>query len=270
MKIDLHLHSTASDGTLSPSALTWAARAGGLDVIALTDHDTCAGVDEALASLPANLHLVPGIELSTTVDANELHILGYFIDHKNEALVRHATKAAERRADRVRRMLELLKKYNIHLTFDDVLADTGSVRGVLGRPHVARVLQRKGHVQTIGEAFDRFLGDGGPCFLPTELLHPRDAIALIDAAGGVSMWAHPRGDIFERMLPQLIEWGIRGLECIRPRLMPSEIQLFEETAKHHQLLISGGSDWHGIWHGRLGDFFVRPQEIHALLQVGGI
>lgn len=264
------MHSTASDGSLSPSALTWAARAGGLDVIALTDHDTCAGMDEALAKLPENLHLVAGIELSTTLDGTDLHILGYFIDHKNEALAKHAHSALNLRAERVRNIIELLKKYNMHLTYEDVVADVGGTRGVLGRPHVARALQRKGYVQTIGEAFDRFLGDHGPCFLPTELLHPRAAIDLLRDAGGVSLWAHPRPDAFERVFPMLLEWGIGGLECIRPRATPTEVQFLEEHAKHHGLLISGGSDWHGTWHGRLGDFFVRNEDVEALLHAGGI
>ena len=270
MKLDLHLHSTASDGSLSPSALTWAARAGGLDVIALTDHDTCAGMDEALAKLPANLHLIPGIELSTTLDGTDLHILGYFIDHKHEALAQHAQAAVDLRAERVRNIIELLKKYDIHLTYEDVTADGGGTRGVLGRPHVARALQRKGYVQTIGEAFDRFLGDNGPCFLPTELLHPRAAIDLLREAGGVSLWAHPRPDAFERVFPMLLEWGIGGLECIRPRSTASEVQFLEEHAKHHGLLISGGSDWHGTWHGRLGDFFVQNEDVEKLLHAGGI
>lgn len=270
MKIDLHLHSTASDGSLSPSALTWAARSGGLDVIALTDHDTCAGIDEALSSLPDNLHLIPGVELSTTLNGDELHILGYFIDHKHQALVDHERAAKQSRAIRVRRMTELLRERGMNVTYEDVVQDAGSERGVLGRPHVARALVRKGHVQTIGEAFDRFLGDEGPCFLPTELLHPREAIALIHDAGGVAMWAHPRPDLLERLLPQMQVWEMDGLECIRPRLQPSEVQFIEETAKHHNMLRSGGSDWHGTWHGKLGDFFVRAEEVEALLQVGGI
>lgn len=270
MKIDLHLHSTASDGSLSPSALVWAARSGGLDVIALTDHDTCTGIDEALGSLPDNLHLIPGIELSTTLDGAELHILGYFIDHNHPRLVEHARTAAERRSARVRNMLGLLADRGINLSYDDVLAAAGTSTGVLGRPHVARALQRAGHVQTIGEAFDRLIGDSGPCFLPTELLDPRSAIELIIEAGGISAWAHPRYDQFERLLPQLMEWGIQGVECIRPRSLPSEIQFYEGTTKEKNLLVTGGSDWHGSWHGRLGDWSVTHDEVEDLLAAGGM
>jgi predicted metal-dependent phosphoesterase TrpH len=270
VKIDLHVHSTASDGSLSPSAVTWAARAGGLDVMALTDHDTIDGMAEALASAPDHLHVIPGVELSTTLDGAELHILGYFIDPTDAGMIQHSRSATTLRAQRVRNIIALLSKYSINITYDDVVADAGGSLGVLGRPHIARAMLRKGYVQTIGEAFDRFLGDSGPCFLPTELLHPRAAFELIAAAGGISVWAHPRPDMFDRLLPQMMEWGLRGVECIRPRLQPSEVQHFEETAKLNDLLVSGGSDWHGTWHGRLGDFYVTQDEIAALLEAGGI
>ena len=223
-----------------------------------------------MRSLPNNLHVIPGVELSTTLDNAELHILGYYIDHTNEALVAHAETALLKRAERIRQMIQLLARHKVHITYDDVLAEDDSHTGMLGRPHVARALQRKGYVQTVSEAFDRFLGDNGPCFLPTELLHPRAAIEMIGNAGGVAVWAHPRMDVFERLLPSLKGWGLRGLECIRPRAQPSEIQFFEETAKQQQMLVTGGSDWHGTWHGRLGDFYIRPDEIAAFLDVGGL
>ncbi len=270
MKIDLHMHSTASDGSLSPSALTWAARAGGLDVISLTDHDTCAGLAEAVSALPDKLHLIPGIELSTTHDGCELHILGYFIDYTNQHLLYHSRTALEKRAERVRNIIGLLKQYDIHISYDDVLFDVIGTGGILGRPHVARAMQRKGYVQTVSEAFDRFLGDAGPCFLPTELLQPREAIELIAGAGGVAVWAHPRADQYARFLPDLAGWGLRGVECIRPRAQPSEVQSLEASARAHGLLISGGSDWHGTWNGRLGDFFVSGEDVAGLLEFGGL
>jgi predicted metal-dependent phosphoesterase TrpH len=270
MKVDLHLHSTASDGSLSPSAVVWAARAGGLDVISITDHDTVAGVTEALAALPEAMHVIPGVELSTTLDGIELHILGYFIDPFDPPLVAHANHAIDARRTRVQRMLELLRKYNIQISFDDVLATTEGSARVLGRPHVARALQKKGYVQTPAEAFDRFLGDAGPCFLPTELLHPRAAIEMIHAAGGVAVWAHPRADALARLLPEMVDWGLRGLECFRPRAAPEEIVAAQTLAERHQLLLSGGSDWHGSWHGKPGDFYVESADINLVLEVGGI
>ena len=270
MRVDLHVHSTASDGSLSPSAVVWAARAGRLDVIAISDHDTCAGVPEAIQALPAALHVVPAIELSTTLDGSELHILGYFIDPTNEKLLAHAEHAVTARRTRVQRILELLRKYNIHLTVEDVIAAAEGNPRVLGRPHIARALQRRGHVQSPSEAFDRFLGDSGPCFLPTELLEPRAAIDLIAEAGGVAIWAHPRGDVLARELSRMIEWGLQGLECFRPRATPDDILMIQRSAQTHNLLLSGGSDWHGTWHGRLGDFSVDSDDIARLLEIGGL
>ena len=270
MKVDLHVHSTASDGSLSPSAGVWAARAGRLDVIAISDHDTCAGVPEALQALPDALHVVPAIELSTTLDGSELHILGYFIDPANKKLSAHAEHAVTARRTRVQRILELLRKYNIHLTVEEVVAAAEGNPRVLGRPHIARALQRRGHVQTQSEAFDRFLGDSGPCFLPTELLDPRAAIEMIKEAGGVPVWAHPRGDILPRELPRMVDWGLKGLECFRPRATPEEVVTIQRLAREHDLLLSGGSDWHGTWHGKLGDFAVDSDDIARLLEIGGL
>ena len=138
MKVDLNLHSTASDGSLSPSALVWAARSGGLDVIAVADHDTCAGVREAMCALPDAMHVIPAVELSTTLDGLEIHILGYFIDPENQKLRAHAEHAISARRMRVQRMLELLRKHNIHVSLDEVMAaNEGSSSQILGRPHVA-------------------------------------------------------------------------------------------------------------------------------------
>lgn len=270
MKVDLHLHSTASDGSLSPSALVWAARAGGLDVIAITDHDTVAGVQEATTALPDAIHVIPGVELSTTLEGSEIHILGYFIDPTNQTLLTHAEYAVTARRTRVQRMLELLRKYNIHVTFDEVVSAAEGSPRVLGRPHVARALQRKGYVQSPSEAFDRFLGDAGPCFLPTELLHPQAAIEMIHGAGGVALWAHPRADVLTRDLSRMIDWGLRGLECFRPRATVEDVAFIRELAGRYELLLSGGSDWHGTWHGRLGDFFVDSDDVARLLEAGGL
>src|SRR3712207_2107372 len=138
MKVDLHLHTTASDGSLSPSALVWAARAGGLHVIAITDHDTVNGVEEATRALPDAMHVIPGVELSTTLDGAEIHVLGYFIDPSNARLRAHADHAKIARQARVERMIDMLRKYAIHVTIDDVLVEAEGSSRILGRPHIAR------------------------------------------------------------------------------------------------------------------------------------
>ena len=270
MKIDLHLHTTASDGSLSPSALVWAARSGGLDVIAIADHDTCAGVEEARRALPNQVHVIPAVELSTTLDGSEQHILGYFIDPSHQAMKQYSEGAAEKRRERIRGMIEKLRAYGVKLTLEDVIAAAEPGTRSIGRPHLARALALKGYVQTVSEAFDRFIGDQGPAFLPTQLLSPKEGIDLIHQTGGVAVWAHPRTAALDKHLNAMLEWGLNGLECYRPNATPNETMYAEEHAKHHKLLMTGGSDWHGTWQGRLGDFYVGPDDVEALLEVGGM
>jgi 3',5'-nucleoside bisphosphate phosphatase len=270
LRIDLHLHSTASDGSLSPSGLLWAARAGGLDVIALTDHDTCAGVTEALGSVPDHLHVIPGIELSTHHDSCEQHILGYFIDHQHEALQKYSATAVDKRRERLKHMLSKLDALGLHLTIDEVADSAESNTRALGRPHLARAMVRRGFVPTVAEAFDRFIGDHGPAYLPTQLISAADGIKLIHEIGGVAIWAHPRVAALERYLDALVSWGMDGIECFRPSVASAESLHLEETALRRGLLITGGSDWHGTWQGRLGDFYVSHDEVEKLLEVGGM
>lgn len=270
MRIDLHLHTTASDGSLSPNALVWAARAGKLDVIAVADHDTCAGVETARRSLPNQVHVVPAVELSTTFESYEQHILGYFIDPQHEAMLHYSKGAVEKRRDRIRGMLARLEPLKISLTLDEVMAaaDPGTV--MIGRPHLARALVKRGYTQTVSEAFDRFIGDDGPAFLPTDLASPREAIELIHDAGGVAIWAHPRVSAAERHLDAFVQWGLDGLEIFRPSAVAVEAEQLENLARRRGLLMSGGSDWHGVWQGKLGDFYVSADEVAALLERGGI
>lgn len=270
VRIDLHLHSTASDGSLSPSALAWAARAGGLDVIAIADHDTTAGIREAEKANAGNLHIIPAIELSCTYLDREVHILGYFIDPEHRDILVYADGAVERRLERMRQMLALLADLRIHMTLDEVIAAAEPGTRVLGRPHLARALVARNHASTVADAFDRLIGDQGPAFVPTRLLEPCDAIKLIHTAGGTAIWAHPRPDAFQRDADTFVGWDLDGVECYRPRATPQDIANFEEYARRNSLLLSGGSDWHGVWQGRLGDFFVSPEEVGGLLSRGGI
>lgn len=270
MRIDLHIHSTASDGSLAPAALVSAARAGGLDVIAVADHDTCVGVETARQALRDQVHVVPAIELSTTFEGSELHVLGYFIDHKHERLSRYSEEAAERRRERVRGMIARLQPYSIKVTLEDVLAAAEPGTRMVGRPHLARALVQRGYVHSVSEAFERFIGDSCPAFLPTDLLSTEQGIQLIHETGGVAIWAHPRLTLLERHLPAMLKYGLDGIECYRPGLNAGEIEMLENRARQSRLLLSGGSDWHGIWNGKLGDFFVNSADVEALLEVGGM
>jgi predicted metal-dependent phosphoesterase TrpH len=270
VRIDLHLHSTASDGSLSPSALVWAARTAGLHVIALTDHDTAAGVNEASAAAVGAVHVIAGIEISTTYEAGELHMLGYFIDPAHPAICKYAQTAAVGRRKRMHAMIERLETLGVTVNFEEVVAAAGSEAAAIGRPHLARALVQRGYAQSFAEAFDRYIGDRGPAFLPTQLLTPHGAIDLIHEAGGLAVWAHPKPTLFQRDIHQFASWGLDGVECFRPRCPAEECLSLESRTKSLGLLVTGGSDWHGIWHGRLGEFSMSYDEVGAFLERGGI
>ena len=270
VRIDLHLHSTASDGSLSPSALVCAARTGGLHIVALTDHDTAAGLTEASQAAIDSIHVIPGIEVSTTHASGDVHVLGYFIDPGHPRLVAYMRDAEERRRERMRSMLGRLGDMGVRVPFEEVLAAAGPTARTLGRPHLARALISRGYAQTHAEAFDRFIGDHGPAYAPVDLATPREAIDLIHASGGIAVWAHPRFETFADEIGRFTEWGLDGIECFRPRSDPAESLRLEAYARTHRLLVTGGSDWHGTWHGKLGAFSVGPDEVGAFLERGGI
>jgi len=266
MKLDLHMHSHVSDGRLAPTAVVEAALAGGLDVIALTDHDTTRGVAEATAAAEGTgLTVVPGIEISTRHGEHDLHILGYWVDPSHPALVEHEEIARHRRVDRMHGMVDKLQRLGIDVEFDDVLKAAGPGTHVLGRPHLARALLERGHIRYFGEAFERFLRDGGPAFVLEAFPSVAEAIELIHRCGGLAVWAHPPRDTFEREIRDFAAAGLDGVECLRPAALPSDIQFLEGTANALGLMVTGGSDWHGPLHAALGDFFLREEDLSGFL-----
>lgn len=270
LRIDLHLHSTASDGSLSPAAVVQAAHAGGLHILALTDHDTTAGVAEAITASEGLVHVIPGLEVSCTHEGGEVHVLGYFIDPADPLITAYAERAGEVRRQRMHAMIERLAALGIGVDFEDVVAAAGPHASALGRPHLARALVSRGHIGTVAEAFDRFIGDAGPAYLPTDLAATHQAIEMIHAAQGLAVWAHPRPDLFERDIRRFVSWGLDGVECFRPRIDAADAIHLESSSRKLGLLVTGGSDWHGIWHGRLGSFSVSREEVGAFLERGGI
>lgn len=269
MKIDLHLHSHVSDGQLSPAALVQAAAVGGLAVIALTDHDTAAGVEEAVrAAEGLPLRVVPGIEVSTRAGEHEFHVLGYWIDPAAEPIRLYQASAAGRRVRRMEGMVGKLREMGIPITYEEVESAAGPAASI-GRPHLARALLAGGHTRYYGEAFERYISDAGPAFVAERFPTPEEAIAMIHAAGGVAVWAHPPLDLLAGVLPDFVAWGLDGVECFRPSLTGAEIQMLEHSARAHGLFPTGGSDWHGPHRGPLGEFFVRPHEVRELLERGG-
>lgn len=267
MKLDLHIHTSASDGSLSPRDVVEAARAGGLDIIAITDHDTIAGVGAAVAAAAGNIRVVPAIEISSQCGGAEMHVLGYSIDVANNELVSYANAAMQRRQERMRGMLDRLAQQNIHITYEEVIAGAGTRPDAVGRPHLARSLVERGHARSVNDAFDRFIGDESQAYLAVQLLSPAEAIDLIHAAGGIAVWAHPRIDIFDAEVRELRKRGLDGVECYRPRHSPADVQYFEAAAKELELIRTGGSDWHGTWHGKLGDYAVDSANTPELMEL---
>lgn len=272
MKLDLHIHTSASDGAWSPAQVVLGAVAGGLDVIAITDHDTVAGVGPAReAAQGRRIHVVPGIEVSSTSNGADVHVLGYFVDPDADALVKHGVAAAARRADRMREMIERLAEDGMEISYESVLEAAGPDGVVIGRPHLARVLVERGYATSVWDAFDRLIGDDSDAFVPTHLLEPAAAVELIREAGGVPVWAHPPADLLEALLPVMMEAGLQGLEVYRPRPRRAQVLRLESICKTTGLFTSGGSDWHNPDRGgALGDFFVSSDEVEGLLHAGGL
>jgi hypothetical protein len=271
MRLDLHIHTTASDGVWSPAAVTEHA-VGRLDVIAITDHDTVAGIDRAqraAAGLP--LHVIPAVELSSTFNGRDVHVLGYFVDPVAPALLDHETRAMGARERRMEEMIGRLREQGVMVDMDAVLHVAGPERGSIGRPHLARVLVEEGHAQNVPDAFNRWIGDGHPSFVPTALLDPVEAVAVVRAAGGIAVWAHPPSDLIDALLPGLVQGGLRGLEVYRPRVDPRRAARLERTARTAGLVVTGGSDWHTPEAGsEIGDFHVTGDELDLFLKEGGM
>lgn len=275
MRLDLHIHSTASDGACAPAEVVRMGVEGGLDVIALADHDTVAGLpaaQEAVAREKLPVHVVPALEVSSTTDeGREIHVLGYFVDPAARSIREHQERAEARRIARMETMVDRLGEQGVHVDMDDVYRVAGPSRHMIGRPHLASVLVEAGYAGSVSEAFDRWIGDGHPAFVPTALGSPTAAVHTVVQSGGVAVWAHPPEDLLDDLLPSLVEAGLQGLEVYRPFCSPRKTRRLERTAEEAGLLVSGGSDWHSPERNRpLGDFFVSSDEVEELLAVGGM
>jgi 3',5'-nucleoside bisphosphate phosphatase len=266
LRIDLHLHSTASDGTASPAEVVEAAVLGGLGLIALTDHDTTAGVRGAQQAAEGRpLQVIPGIEVSAGSDQGEVHILGYGVDPDYPELVEHGVRAGRRRLDRMVAMVARLNELGIPVTLEAVETIAGVDRASLARPHLARALVEAGVVEHPWEAFDRYIGDGLPAFVSTDLFPGEEAIELIHRAGGVAVWAHPPEEAMDALLPRFKRAGLDGMEVYRPRQTADKTARLARRARSAGLLAGGGSDWHGPEGGALGAFCLQLSEVGPLL-----
>jgi predicted metal-dependent phosphoesterase TrpH len=245
--VDLHTHTTASDGTYAPAELVREAARRGLRVLAVTDHDSVDGVGPALLAAREHppLEVVPGIEINTDGPGGEVHVLGYFLDWTAGWLGDLLRTFREERAARIHRIAERLAALGHPIDPAEVFALVQE--GAAGRPHVARVLVRHGYVATVREAFDRFLGAGKPAYVPHRKLEPREACAVIHRAGGLAVMAHPGlHDDPHPMIRELAGTGhLDGVECYYAEHSPEQTARFLALCRELDLVPTGGSDFHG-------------------------
>ena len=241
--VDLHSHSTASDGACAPAVVVREAHRLGLSAIALTDHDTTAGLAEASAEGERlGVRLVPGVELSAVEDDQETHILGLHL-HDISPIDDKLAGLRVMRRDRAMKIVELLNANGVRITFESVLEQAGDA--AIGRPHVARALIAEGWAVDARDAFDRYLASGRPGYVGKERLSIPDAIALIHRAGGLAIVAHPAQGGTRQRIRVLADHGLDGVEVKHPSHLPDDIQRLSALVEEFGLVPSGGSDWHG-------------------------
>lgn len=245
--VDLQVHSTASDGALPPEAVVRSAVDAGLVAIALTDHDTLAGVAAArAAAAPLGLRVVAGVELSVHFHGRELHVLGLHVRDIDGLEARLAAFRSDR-VGRAAAIVEKLAALGVTVTMDEVQAQASGAS--LGRPHIARALVARGHVAELREAFDRWLGNGRPAYVEKQRLEFVDALAMLHEAGALAVWAHPGRLGTSDLVRQVAQAGMDGMEIHHPSHSPDDRVRFAALAERHGLLKSGGSDWHGQFDG---------------------
>lgn len=247
--IDLHCHSTASDGHLSPTGLVEHAAAAGIATMALTDHDTVDGLDEAVtAGERVGVRVIPGIELTVQVPHGSMHMLAYLPTTRPLAIMSRMERQSQLRVERVRLIVEKLAGLGVRIDWEMVRA---RAKGQVGRPHVAQTLVETGYVETVQEAFDRYLADGGPAHVPNRGLEPDEALAVVREDGAVAVLAHPASlrlpaRHLQSFVQSLAARGLRGIEIHRPEHTPEQRDAFGAIARRLRLIPGGGSDFHKI------------------------
>lgn len=244
-RADLHIHSTASDGTLTPTQVVEEAARVRLAAVALADHDTVAGIEEATAAgEKLGVQVVPAVELTSDLGPMEVHILGYFIDWRSEKFNSELARLRNGRLNRARKMVDKLRALGVPVTLDRVLEIAGS--GSVGRPHVAQALVEAGVVESINSAFGRYLVRGAPAYVERLKLTPYDAISIVTDAGGVAGLAHPSKMGRDQMIMDLVKVGLRAIEVYHSDQSPDVVRHYQSIARRFGLIATGGSDAHGF------------------------
>jgi len=268
-RVDLHSHSIFSDGALSPEALVARAVDRHLAALALTDHDTVEGIAPAREAAAGMIELVPGIELSSAFDGVDLHILGYYLNPDDARLCERLVRFRDERRRRALAIVDRLAAAGAPVDPQAVLRRAGP--GVVGRPHVAEALVEAGHVESLDQAFRRYIGPQGVAFVPRPAFSPEEAIALIHAADGVSALAHPGALLADAVIERLVASGLRGIEVWHPQHSPTTIRRYRALATRLGLVETGGSDFHAEGRGTdLGDIAVPITVLAPLKQAAGV
>lgn len=271
VRFDLHVHTTASDGTFTPAEIVRYAAAEGLVALSITDHDSVEGVPEALfaaQTLQSELTIIPGVELSAVHGGHDVHILGYFLDHTDEALRRHLSDLRTARLNRARAIVETLTAAGYEISIDNVLALSDG--GAVGRSHVARALVHNGHAADVSDAFRRLLGRGRPFYVPKDVRTPSEVLRVILDAGGIPVLAHPGVTGVDELIPALVAEGLAGLEAYHPEHDEPQRDRYLGMAEELGLLVTGGTDYHGIAapNPALGAMKMPLDVLSALLAAG--
>ena len=253
--IDLHMHTTRSDGTIAPAALVDRARAAGIRTMSVTDHDTMAGVAEAgAAASRRGIEFLPGIEITAVADGRDLHMLGYFLDPAPAGLDRFLVVQRDDRVRRAREMGEKLAALAVPIPIERLIEKASAAGRAVARPVVARALVEAGHCATPQEAFDRWLADDGPAYVARRGASPAEVVGLVARAGGLASLAHPGLLRRDDVIPGLVEAGLGALEAFHADHDAAAESRYQRLADHHGLAVSGGSDFHGDRHHRAASF----------------
>lgn len=248
--VDLHIHTTFSDGKMSPPEMVKKAKELGLSAIGIVDHDTIDGIASAVeAGKIEGVEIVPGVELSSQTEGRDIHIIGYYFDLKCPNFKTYLKLFQKARYRRAEKMVQNLNRLGIHLSMKDV---EGRAKGCcIGRPHLAEVLMERGYIETFQEAFHKYIGYGSKAYEEKYQIMPEEAIRLIAEAKGLSFLAHPSYAIHNEIIYKLIKAGLDGIEIFHPKLDPNRMQHLQNIVRDHGLLISGGSDCHGGRNGNI-------------------
>ena len=247
---DLHVHTYESDGTFSPEKVVEYSKAKGMHAIAITDHDCCSAITPAIiAAKGLDLEIIPGVELSAEVDEQDVHILGYFIDWQNEEFLKKLEHIVHIRRERAKEILKRLQRVNVRIAEKELfeLSDTGCV----GRLHIAQLLFKKGYVSSIGQAFKDYIGDQSPCYVKKFKMTPKEAASMIKDVGGIPVLAHPKtintkNKKLADVVKAFVDDGMEGIEVYHIEHTAKDVKELEKLAAKLNLLMTGGSDCHGL------------------------